>query len=556
VQIRGKKMKTEKLLIFMMVISFLLRVPLCLHPPEVLIPKVVSDDMFYYLCIARSIAGGLGATADGENATNGFHPFWALILVPVVGIFGDSPRALQMALLLLTLFSVLSAWFIYRIARFSCAEVPSLLAASVWLFCPYTLLIALAGVETPLYVLLFGATSYLYLVLCRDDSPAGANPGRWIALGFLAGATVLARIDGALLAAVIAVDMSFFRAGTAARGRPAKVLLFITACILVTLPWFFWSYARTGFLFPMSGKAIYHQQHVLFWAQKAGASPARYDQVWFPQVLSNICDAFRSVTFLCGLLPSTGIAVLLLCGGVLASAALAAPSLFKKWLGRITPLSFIFCNGLGIFLMYCAYLWYYQDWYYYSVLFVVLLLAACVLDLLDTWLMSRAPRPARTIAWAGVVLCVVFFSVNRTVALWNRGLRGWQIDMYRAALWVKENLPADSRIGSFNSGILAYYCPQRVINLDGVVNGAAYRAVVSGKIFSYIREQKIGYLIEAPLSLRFRGVQSPRAPLPLLKPIHVEAAYPEAVKRNNPVVVWQVVLESGGHQRELSGGGV
>jgi hypothetical protein len=128
--------------------------------------------------------------------------------------------------------------------------------------------------------------------------------------------------------------------------------------------------------------------------------------------------------------------------------------------------------------------------------------------------------------------------------------------MYRAALWVKENLPADSRIGSFNSGILAYYCPQRVINLDGVVNGAAYRAVVSGKIFSYIREQKIGYLIEAPLSLRFRGVQSPRAPLPLLKPIHVEAAYPEAVKRNNPVVVWQVVLESGGHQRELSGGGV
>ena len=51
-----------------------LRLFFCFQPAEVLIPRVASDDMFYYLCLARSIGDGIGATADGENmlvATNG-----------------------------------------------------------------------------------------------------------------------------------------------------------------------------------------------------------------------------------------------------------------------------------------------------------------------------------------------------------------------------------------------------------------------------------------------------------------------------------------------------
>ena len=89
------------------------------------------------------------------------------------------------------------------------------------------------------------------------------------------------------------------------------------------------------------------------------------------------------------------------------------------------------------------------------------------------------------------------------------------------------------------------------INLDGVVNGAAYRAVVAGRIFDYVRDERIGYLIESPLSLRFRAVQSPGSPPPLLRPLHVEASYPEARARGNPVVVYEVesrVDENGGRE--------
>jgi hypothetical protein len=88
---------------------------------------------------------------------------------------------------------------------------------------------------------------------------------------------------------------------------------------------------------------------------------------------------------------------------------------------------------------------------------------------------------------------------------------------------------------------MSYFCPQRVINLDGVVNGAAYKAITEGRIFSYMRGEKIDYLVEAPLSIRFRSFQSAGDPVPLLKPVHVEGSYPEAIRRNNPVIVYEVM---------------
>jgi hypothetical protein len=228
-------MKAGRVLIFLMAVAFLARLPLCLDPPEVLIPRVVSDDMFYYLSIARSIAEGRGATADGENATNGFHPLWLLVLVPLFNATGGGTPFIHAALVALTLFSVLSAWFLYRMLRCACGEAASLVAAAVWLCCPYAVLVALSGVEVPLYVLLLGAVSCAYLWI--KEGRGGALRA-WFALGMLAGAAVLARLDGAVLAAVIAADVL---AGPGGRGVPAgqrvaRAAAFGAACALAVLP--------------------------------------------------------------------------------------------------------------------------------------------------------------------------------------------------------------------------------------------------------------------------------------------------------------------------------
>ncbi|MDD5557306.1 MAG: glycosyltransferase family 39 protein [bacterium] len=532
-------MSAGRVLVACMAMSLLIRIPLCLGPPETLIPKVVSDDMFYYLCIARHIARGDGATADGENPTNGFHPLWALLLVPVVAIAGGD--ALRWALILSTALSVLAAWPLYRLLRFSCARAPALLAAVAWLSCPFPVLVALSGVEAPLFTLLLGATACAFLALGRrPDAP----PAAWAGLGLLAGATIMARFDGALLALLIAAGAL---AGSGPRaGRAARSAAFALACSLAVAPWFIWSSWRTGFIFYTSGSAILHQQHVLFRLAHEGASAPRYAAAYLLRSFSNARDALRAISYLCGAPLPAGIAALAGLCAAAAAAAARSPATFRKWLGRARMLWFVPAYGLGAFLLYAGRLWYSQDWYYYSIVFAGCVAAGCLLDLIGGAAAGGRGGAAAGGAWtiAGALVAGVF--LWRAAVLWERGLRGWQIDMYRAAAWSAGNLPRDARIGSFNSGILAYYCPQTVINLDGVVNGAAYRAILDGRVFAYAAEQRIGYLVETPNSLRFRSVQARREPLPPLEPLHAEMSYPGAVARANPVVVYRMGREGHG----------
>jgi len=53
-----------------------------LSPPMAL-NDYLSDDAYYYLRVAANIAHGAGSTFGNLVPTNGYHPLWQLILVPV-----------------------------------------------------------------------------------------------------------------------------------------------------------------------------------------------------------------------------------------------------------------------------------------------------------------------------------------------------------------------------------------------------------------------------------------------------------------------------------------
>ena len=58
------------------------------------------DDAFYYFGIARNVAEGHGSTFDGINLTNGYHPLWMLLSVPVFGLGLDGTGAVRALLAL------------------------------------------------------------------------------------------------------------------------------------------------------------------------------------------------------------------------------------------------------------------------------------------------------------------------------------------------------------------------------------------------------------------------------------------------------------------------
>ncbi len=67
--------------------------------------------------------------------------------------------------------------------------------------------------------------------------------------------------------------------------------------------------------------------------------------------------------------------------------------------------------------------------------------------------------------------------------------------------WIKEHVPRDATIGSFQSGVLSYFLPNRCVNLDGVVNPAALRAMRERRLWSYIRDQKVDYIVDWPVCI-------------------------------------------------------
>src|SRR6202041_2863493 len=56
---------------------------------EYLLTHVMPDDAFFYFKIAENIVQGLGPTFDGLGATNGFHPLWLVILIPIFKFFAS-----------------------------------------------------------------------------------------------------------------------------------------------------------------------------------------------------------------------------------------------------------------------------------------------------------------------------------------------------------------------------------------------------------------------------------------------------------------------------------
>src|SRR6476660_5739494 len=44
------------------------------------------DDAYYYFKVAQNISEGHGSTFDGLNPTNGYHPLWMLVCIPIFAL--------------------------------------------------------------------------------------------------------------------------------------------------------------------------------------------------------------------------------------------------------------------------------------------------------------------------------------------------------------------------------------------------------------------------------------------------------------------------------------
>ncbi|MFN8413147.1 MAG: hypothetical protein U0Z26_12240 [Anaerolineales bacterium] len=96
------------------------------------------DDAYYYFKVAQNITEGKGSTFDGINLTNGYHPLWMVVCIPIFFLARfDLILPLRVLVMVLGGFNAFTAILIYRFIKSNLSHAAAFESAVFWSFNAY-----------------------------------------------------------------------------------------------------------------------------------------------------------------------------------------------------------------------------------------------------------------------------------------------------------------------------------------------------------------------------------------------------------------------------------
>ncbi len=414
-----------------------------------------SDDAYYYVLAARNFVDLGFFTADGLNATNGFHPLWAWLLVGYYAIAGTTGSlvsqvfgisVLEAAIRLIAVAGCIGAAWRWR----DDALASGFLGIALLLAWPYFHLFEM-GMEATLAVLMFGAA--IAALLAR----------RPIWLGICLSAMFLARLD-----TVVFVTPWLLLCVLRTQGfRNASIATGITGVTFLGFTLFTWF--TTGHMKPISGALkssfpvpqpsmlqIREQFQILEW-NGLGYTLTHPNML----LVVFMCVVAALVAWRKGVRAEQR--WLILCMIAAALSQLLNFALFQKWSKSVEvwyyamPLAcsmFAMFAGLGLVAVRGS-------------TFSLARIFASLLAVICLWQAVAAFPPKREVAFAGPPVFKPIMDLTQ---------------------------PADI-LASTDSGALSFWTGRRVINLDGLVNNHDYQhRLAKGELRAYLTEKKVAYI--------------------------------------------------------------
>ncbi len=176
---------------------------IAVKPLPILMAWFQSDDAFYYFKVAWNFTAGQGISFDGINPTNGFHPLWMVVCIPIFWLarFGNV-LPLRILILVSAVISAGTAVLLFRYLREVLSRQIAALAALAWALAP-TIHVPVVqnGLESNLSAFLIVA------LLALSGRWSKADITRWhtAGLGMVAGLAILARLDNIFLVLLVSV---------------------------------------------------------------------------------------------------------------------------------------------------------------------------------------------------------------------------------------------------------------------------------------------------------------------------------------------------------------
>lgn len=197
------------------------------------------DDAYYYFKVAQNITEGHGITFDGVNPTNGYHPLWMLVNIPIFALARfDLILPLRILLMVQAALSAATGVLLFRMVKGTVSPMLGVLASAWWVTDLYLHSAMYEfGLETGLAA--FTVTLLLYQLwkLERTWRTEGVSLRRVAGLAVFAMLAMFSRLDLVFLA-VLAGAWILLR-GTRLRSLlPLDILLAavsVPACLLYRL---------------------------------------------------------------------------------------------------------------------------------------------------------------------------------------------------------------------------------------------------------------------------------------------------------------------------------
>ena len=441
------------------------------------------DDSFYYPIIARNIARGLGSTYDGGiTLTNGYHPLWAWLHVPLAWLSGKtlSLTYLHLSNILMVVTTVLAIFIWWRVIRrvFEDQIAPAvfvLLLGSYWWSISYFY----GGLETPLVVLFMGASMLQAQRIVNSESLSLLDA---IFLGALMGATFLARLDSVFYLSILSLALLIYYV----RQRAYKPLLAIPGTVLIlTIPYLLWNLIRFGNLIPVSGLKKTVGLNLADGLVKMSIASE--------SLLGKVLEIIPPIILL--ILIIAGLAIMITMRQQIVIA-------FRKWgVLKVLPI------GALIHFLYTSFIMSegHVGWYHYAEYLSLYLILATLTHAFVLFVNDKGWRRLTYAPFAIVVLAIAtqfVFLITQSLANPHRA----GIAVYDTAMWSKENLPPDSRIGMYDSGMFQFISGLDTISLNGLAGDAELmNLAIENDIRSIISRYDLDYVVTFTTSPAWYG---------------------------------------------------
>ena len=227
-------MKNKRLLIFLLilVINLLPHIYVSFSKPDTLLNWYLTDDAFYYFKTAQNIAEGAGITFDGIAPTNGFHPLWMIICVPIFALARfDLFLPMRMLIVVQAILNALSGYLLYRLLADKFIEEIGWITAAFWMFFP-----AIHGITTKLGLESgLNALSILFLIYNLSRLPENIDDRdlsfkQYLGVSLAAVFCLLSRLDNIFFVLMVGVWLVFQYSS-----QRRKLLLDFSLIILVVV---------------------------------------------------------------------------------------------------------------------------------------------------------------------------------------------------------------------------------------------------------------------------------------------------------------------------------